>query len=372
MKVLLLSCNTGAGHNACAKAVQDELTRRGVPCDIRDALSFVSKEASALISQGHVWLYRNMPRLYGEGYSFAEKHRGSLDDESAAYKFLSTGCGRLRACIASQGYTAVISTHLFPAMMLTHIQRQQPMDIVTAFISTDYTASPGYEAIAPDWCFFPDESLRGQFAKPDMPRERVVASGIPVRRVFLERRPEAEAKRLLGIDPAHRHLLVMSGSMGCGPIKQILKRLARRADDDVEISVICGSNRKLSRQLNKSLGDWPNIHIHDYVEEIALFMDSADLYLTKPGGLSVSEAFAKRLPMALLEAVEGCETHNLNFALNLGAAATAEDPRGLAELCAALLGDDARREAMRRSMDEIAGRDAARIVCDRVLGEVDA
>ena len=371
MKVLLLSCNTGAGHNACAKAVQEELARRGVPCDIRDALGFVSKKASTLISQGHVWLYRNMPRLYGEGYSFAEKHRAAVDEDMAAYRFLINGCGRLRACIAAQGYTAVVSTHLFPAMMLTHIQREATLPIVTAFIATDYTASPGYEVIAPDWCFFPDESLRGEFAKPDMPAARLVASGIPVRRDFYGACPRAEAKRRLGLDPDRRHLLVMSGSMGCGPIRQILKRLARRADGETEISVICGSNRKLSRQLNKSLGDWPNIHIHDFVEEVPALMDSADLYLTKPGGLSVSEAFAKRLPMVLLEAVEGCESHNLAFALKLGAARTAEDPKGLAALCAALLEDDAQLEAMRRSMDAVAGRHAASVVCDRVLGEVE-
>lgn len=368
MRVLLLSCNTGAGHNACAEAVREELARRGVPCDIRDALGFVSRKASTLIAQGHVFFYRNLPRLYGEGYSFAEKHR-AMDEDSAAYRFLATGCGRLRACVASQGYSAVICTHLFPAIMLTQLQREAPMDIVTAFIATDYTASPGYEAIATDWCFFPDESLRSEFERPDLPSMRLAASGIPVGAAFRAPGDARRARAALGIDPEHRHLLVASGSMGCGPVGKVLRQLLERVGQEVEISVMCGSNRRLSRQLSKRLGGEPRVHIHDYVEDMSVFMDSADLFLTKPGGLSTSEALCKRLPMALLNAVEGCETHNRNFAVNLGAAETAEKTKALAALCAALLEDDARREAMRRRMDAFAGRNAAATVCDRVLGE---
>ena len=40
---------------------------------------------------------------------------------------------------------------------------------------------------------------------------------------------------------------------------------------------------------------------------MALLMDSADLYLTKPGGISVTEAASMRLPMVFIDAVAGCE-----------------------------------------------------------------
>lgn len=366
MKSLILSSNTGAGHNSCARAVQEALTERGVPCDIRDGLSFLSKEASHFISEWHSRLYRSMPKLYGEGYSYAEKRSLSMDEDSLVFRFLGLGANSLRACIASQGYTSVICTHLFPAMMLTQLQRKNPMPIATAFISTDYTASPGYEVIEADWCFVPAPEIAADFVKANMPADRIVGCGMPVCRSFLTRGDRAAAKRVLGIDPAHRHLLVMSGSMGCGPLKRIMKQLARRRDDDVEISVICGTNRKLSRQLSHQLSDCENIHIHDFTDRVSLFMDSADLYLTKPGGLSVSEALAKRLPMVLLQAVKGCESYNLRYCLNKGAAVTADDPDDIPALCLRLIYDDDALESMRRvSMPE---RPAAQVVCDYLLG----
>ena len=367
MKVLILSCNTGAGHNACARAIQEELTERHLPCDIRDALAFVSKDLSRLISQGHVWLYKNVPQLWAEGYTFAEKHPQTFDGDSAVYHLLALGSGRLRTCIESQGYTDVISTHLFPAMMLSHIQHANPLPIQTAFVATDYTASPGYDAIDADWCFIPDPSLADEFSKADIPPSHIVASGIPVRPAFHQRTDKAEARRRLGLDPKHRHLVVMCGSMGCGPLKSILKQLVEKLPGDVEISVVCGTNQKLSRKLDRTLGHCPNIHIHDFVENVSLLLDSADLYLTKPGGLSSSEALAKQLPMVLIPAVAGLESYNNQFFTRLGAAMTADTPSGIASQCVELLNSPRRLAAMRENMSEASRRRPAQMLCDCMI-----
>lgn len=337
---------------------------RGIPCDIRDGLSFLSKEASRVISDWHVRLYRSMPKLYGEGYSYAEKRAGDMNEDSLSYRFMGLGAKSLRAYIVSQGYTTVVCTHLFPAMMLTYLQRQDPLPVQTAFIATDFTASPGYEVVELDWCFVPSEKIIGDFIKPNMPAERIVGSGIPVCRAFYAPADPASARRALGLSPLHRHLLVMSGSMGCGPLRHILKCLAMIMTDDVEISVICGTNRKLSRQLNQRLNDRQNIHIHDFTEHVPLFMDSADLYLTKPGGLSVSEAMARGLPMVLIRAVEGCETHNLRYCLDTGAAVTADTPGDVAQLCMRLIHDDGTLAKMRQAQAAARKKPAAEIVCD--------
>ena len=368
MKVLILSCNTGAGHNACAAAIQETLMERGVPCDIRDGLSFLSKEVSRFISEWHVRFYRAMPKLYGEGYRYAERHVQPMEEDSAIHRLLTSGAKRMRKTISAQGYTHVVCTHLFPAMILTMIQREHPLPIQTAFVATDYTASPGYDSVAADWIFIPDESIAGEFERPDVPRGRIVPSGIPVRKAFHTRVDPETAKRALGIDPAHRHLLVMSGSMGCGPVKRILKIIAEDLAPDTEISVICGSNRKLTRQLSRSLGTCERIHIHDFVDHVPLFMDSADLFLTKPGGLSVSESMAKRLPMVLLQAVEGCEPYNLTFCVDHGVAVTADRPAEVAALCKALIENEASLANMRRACEQAWQKHPAQTVCDCLIG----
>ena len=108
----------------------------------------------------------------------------------------------------------------------------------------------------------------------------------------------------------------------------------------------------LRKLLDYQYRSTPNIRIAGFVSNIPVIMDSADLYITKPGGLSVSEARIKHLPMLLFNAVAGCEQTNLEFMVKKGAAVAANDESELAALCKELLGDDERLSAMARAFDD--------------------
>lgn len=73
------------------------------------------------------------------------------------------------------------------------------------------------------------------------------------------------------------------------------------------------------------------VHVLGTVNNVPQLMQASDLFLTKPGGLSTSEAMAAELPMVLIDAVAGCETHNLNFFLRNGMAVTANTPKAIAD-----------------------------------------
>ena len=361
MKVLILSCNTGSGHNACAAAVQEALVARGVACNIRDGLAFVSRPVSRLISAAHVRLYRSMPRLYGRGYSLAERRSAAGGDggDSLSFRFFSLGARPLRACIASEGYTHVVSTHLFPAMMLTAMQRRDPLPIHTAFISTDYTASPGYEAIAVDRCIAPAPELIPDFTKPGVPASHVLGCGIPVSRAFQTAMDKSAARRALGLDADCRHILIMSGSMGCGPIPVMVRSIAASMPDDWEITVVCGTNEELKNELCQEYQNHAGVHIRGYEKEMPALLASADLYLTKPGGLSTSEAAAAAVPMVLVDAVAGCEENNLRHFVKLGMAVTADTAMEVAEVCVELMEEQEMLAEMKQKMRRNASGSAA-------------
>ena len=97
-------------------------------------------------------------------------------------------------------------------------------------------------------------------------------------------------------------------------------------------------------------------------------MDSADLFLTKPGGISTTEAMVKGLPMVLVNVVGGCETPNLEFFVSHGGAATADTPEAIAALCKRLLEHDEERLIMRQSLLAMHKTPAAQAICDRLEG----
>ena len=349
MRTLILSCNTGEGHNSCAKAIQETYAAHDETCDIVDALQFISKRASQFISDWHSRIYRHAPKFYKAGYHTAEERTSVFREGTTVYRYLTSGSEKLYHFILDGGYDNIICTHVFPALALTAMLKHHPMPLVTSFVSTDYTCSPSVENSELDYYFIPDISLTEEFVQCGVPREKLIDSGMPVKQAFYQDTDKAAAKAELGLPADHQHLLVMCGSIGCGPIKELTEDLLIRLTSEQELTIVCGANEELFAKLERHFAHDPRIHIHGMVDYVPLLIHSADLFLTKPGGLSTSEAAACGVPMLLMDTVAGCEGHNLNFFLRQGIAVTADTPKHLADLAAALLADPEQLQEMSRA-----------------------
>ncbi len=348
MRVLILSCNTGEGHNSCAKAIQEAFQARETDCDIQDALAFISPGVSRFMSTWHTRIYRYLPQLFRTGYRLAERHQEVFREDSVLSRQLfSKGTQHLWEAICQGGYDAVVCTHVFAALMLTDVRRcHQDWSAWCAFVNTDYTCSPSTGDSRLDRYFIPEESLIGEFTALGIPEQRLVSSGIPVRQSFLPRLPKAQAKAALHMPEDCRHLLIMCGSMGCGPIRQLTGRIAAAMVQGERMSVVCGTNRRLYQQLHRRYSGNDQVQVLGYAHNVPVLMDSADLFLTKPGGLSVTEAEAKGLPMVLINAVAGCEDHNKEYLIQKGCAVEETTVDALACRSLELLRDSRKLEDM--------------------------
>jgi len=215
-----------------------------------------------------------------------------------------------------------------------------------------------------DTCVIPDAALTELFVKNGVSPDTIAPLGIPVRAELYSCLPVQEAKKAAGLDPSHRHLLMMTGSMGCGPMEELTQLLANSLPTEYDVTVACSSNRQLLRRMERKFEDRPNIHICGYIGNVSAMMDSADLFLTKPGGISTTEAMVKGLPMVLVNVVGGCETPNLEFFVSHGGAATADTPEAIAALCKRLLEHDEERLIMRQSLLAMHKTPAAQAICD--------
>lgn len=363
MKTLILSCNTGQGHNSCAGAIREAYARKGLCCEAVDAMAFISPHFSRFLSWGHTTLYRELPRLSRWGYDYMEKHSDLFSPGTG--RLLSGGTARLRQYILDGHYDAVICTHVFSALLVTAMLQERPMRLKTAFVATDHTCSPGVDQSRLDRYFVPDGAVKQVFVDAGIPAEKLTVSGIPIRSVFYQARDKAAAKRQMGMDPDKPHLLMACGSMGCGPMLQMAKQLA---GPEHQVSIVCGTNEKLRRTLEKQWQANANVRVLGYAQDMAGLMDSADLYLTKPGGLSVTEAAAKRLPMVLVDAVAGCEEYNRRHFVRQGGAGTGDSAEAVTGLCLQLLRDEPRRREMAQALARHPAADAAQVICSTMTG----
>ena len=372
MRVLILSCNTGEGHNSCGRAIQEAFRGQGIDCEMVDALSFISPSVSQLISSSFNRIYRYTPGLFSRGYRYAEAHPGMFRDGTLVDRAITAGVERTYRYIQDGAYDVAVCTHVFTAMIATEVLRRHAPSLQTYFVATDYTCSPSCGESELDAYFIPDECLADEFAGQGIPRRKLVASGIPIRQAFYASVEREAAKASLSLPPDCRHLLIMSGSMGCGPIPTLVRLIAGGMSEECRVSVVCGSNQRLYRAMEQEYAGDPRVQILGYRKDVPLLMDSADLYMTKPGGISTTEAASKRLPMVLVNAVAGCETYNMRYFIHLGAAATADTPEELAGLALALLTDPAELGRMSDAYRSPAPAPAAEVIRDHILARYQA
>lgn len=356
MKVLILSCSTGEGHNSAGNAVSEYFKASGIQCDIVNAFNFVSQPLSEFLSKGHVFVYRNMPRLFGVGYKIEEKY-----PPKSFYRKMAKGAPALAKYIRIGEYDAVICSHIFAAMMLTECRHNFGCGAPAYLIATDYTCSPGANMLDMDAYFIPHEKLAAEFADKGIPSERIVPSGIPVSQKFFSAKPKAQSREELGLPADSSIILLSSGSMGCGPMGELTQKLLDKADYGTKICVICGNNKKLYDELLPLCRD-SRLVLEGFTLKMYDYMNSADVYITKAGGLSSTEAVALGVPLVFVAAVPGCESYNISFLTSNNCAVTADSADKITELALDIVKNrTAYSEKFSKGQKSIAGNGAKNI-----------
>lgn len=365
MKILILTCNTGLGHNSTADSIKEKFTKENVQCEIADALSFVSPAMSDFICNTHATVYKYAPVLFDMGYELAEKHPSIFGNDSVAYNFFCLGVKKLEAYVLEKGFTGIICVHMFCALMVTQLRKNPEIDVKTAFVSTDYTCHPGVQESELDVYFIPHENLQGEFVACGVPEEKIIVSGIPVKSIFYQQGDKDKAKEELNIDKNAKHVLMMCGSLGSGPMEDITKKIVSLMPKNVHLSIVCGTNKKLKKKIEKHATE--NITVYGFTDKVSALMDSADLYVTKPGGLSITEAARKRLPLAFIDTVSGCEGYNRYFFLSRGLAIASNDPDKLPELIVKRLLNEEALNKQRLIMEKEFSIDPQQVIFDYFL-----
>ncbi|MBQ4065522.1 MAG: hypothetical protein IJD10_05430 [Clostridia bacterium] len=196
----------------------------------------------------------------------------------------------------------------------------------------------------------PHRGLIEEFAAFGVPKEKILPTGIPVKREFYQRLPAAEAKARLGLPVHQKVTLLMGGSMGCGPLADTAKEILKVLPRDAVLVAVCGRNEKLYERLSALPETGSRLFPVGFTKEVAVYMDAAEVIVTKAGGLSSTEAAVKHLPIVFLDAIPGLEVHNRDYFVSRGFALFHDTPCGVAELVGRLMADDDEREAMRGRM----------------------
>ncbi len=330
MRVLILSCNTGQGHNTAALAIKEAFEKNGHNCEIQNTLLFLSKVHDTIICDGHVFVYKRLPKLFGIGYRYEENHEPKFIQSQ-----LRLGVKKFENFLKGNNFDVIVCTHVFSSILVNEYKKKTGYSCPCAFVSTDYTCHPGAFESNADLYFTPHPLLTDEFVSAGISKEKIYPFGIPISRKFLIRTSKNEARKQLNLPLDKKMVLVGGGSMGCGPIVKLADLLSQKLCDDGLVIVACGSNEQLLERISKL--NHPNLLPLPYTKRIDLYLDAADLYLSKAGGLSTTEAIFKEIPLLYIAAVPGCESRNIDFMTTHHYAKSADTAESAAEAAISIL-----------------------------------
>ena len=303
MKFLILSVTAGQGHHQCAKALYEALISKNHESEILDVYKYAFSPIGETIDKGYLLSTKHIPELYGKFYQIADERGIGSGLTKEAQKLMSR---KVSEYINEYNPDCLICTHVFPSIMITSAKKHKKIgNIPSIGIITDFTVHPYWQKSNLDAYVVPSELLGYQCKKKNIPEEKVYPLGIPISPEFSKKIPKSEARKALGV-PDKSTILFMTGSMGFGDVPELLGKIDELTGD-FQILCVCGNNKENYEEISRTEFTH-DVYTYGFVNNISTMMDASDFIITKPGGLSVSESLAKRLPMILVNPIPGQET----------------------------------------------------------------
>lgn len=344
-RVLLLSANFGSGHTQAARALAEAFRSSG--SSWAETVE-IDHPLLSLVSSGYLRLLDWAPRAYRTLYH-APVGAPARAAVRAAY------IGLVQRELEKSDPTLVVATHPFPAAAAARLRLTGRLKAPLAVVMTDFVPHPLWISPGVDRYCLPSEAAARKMIALGAPRSAIRVTGIPIGPGFERAVSKAEKDRPF-------HVLAMGGGLGLGPLVEAVRSLAELPHPDLRVTVVCGHNQALRSEMEDLFAEDQRIAIHGFTSEIPALMARSSLLITKPGGLTCSEALAAQLPMVLLRPLPGHEEENAAYLASTGAALLEPMESAVGPLAASLLyGAQDRLERMRAAARALARPEAAAV-----------
>lgn len=321
MKILILTVSAGAGHIKAAEAISEQMKLKYPDSNIMivDTYKYISPLLDRIIVGGYLSILRMTPKIYDKYYSLSEPVGSRYNFGSILNRFLAI---KLLELIDKFNPSVIACTNFIPLQILSTLHKSNRLTIPTISVITDYTTHSYWIHDYVSAYVVANDFIKTELINKGISSDIIHPLGIPVGKSFYQNNNRHKLLLKYGLENKPT-ILIMGGSLGFGSIKKTFLSLLK-IKKDIQILVITGTNNKLRSQLEEySKTSEKSIRIIGYTDKISEYMDMSDILITKPGGMTVSEALTKNIPLLLISPIPGQEERNAQFLSNIGAAARA-------------------------------------------------
>ncbi len=369
MKIMLLHASAGAGHKRAAEALASafRLLRPDAETRICDILDFTPALFRKTYADGYLDLVRKMPELWGYIYSQTDRNAHVPWRREVRSVFNKISTVKFQKVYRQFDPDIVVCTHFMPLQLLTTGALHENRFARVFCQVTDFAVHALWIFEGVETYYVAIEEARRHLIRAGQSPDRVKALGIPIDPVFETCLSRTEALTRLDLPADLPAVLILSGGCGIGPTLELIRSFEREKPF-CRLLVVAGSNEQLRHDAEELAAriETP-VSVYGFVRNIDVMMDACELIVTKPGGLTSSEALAKSKPMLIVNPIPGQEQRNCEVLLESGAAARLFEVDDACHKIRTLLSDPPRLQRMSRSARDLSRPSAARTIAADIL-----
>jgi len=368
-RVLLLYISEHSGHHCASTAIERALHALDPEIETFNINSFnyTNPILEKVINRTYMSVVKRTPELWDYLYDNPEVVKKTQRLREMIHQF---NTGKLTALLNDFKPDAIACTQAFPCGMIADYKKSFNLDTPLIAVLTDYAPHSYWIYNNVDYYIVPSEETGRKLIDNGINTERVHPFGIPIDRKFGNTVDRNNVLKKLGIPDDVHPVLVMGGTQGLGPMKDLV-RILDKAYLNVQPIFVTGTNKKLFKWLTRwSRFFKKHIIAFPYVDNIDELMTAAKIIITKPGGITTAEALSKGLPMLIVSPLPGQEAMNTRYLLDKGVAVKAEGPEDVAVLLRELLYNKDKIRSMSEKAMNISRPDSSVRIANLILDAV--
>lgn len=364
--ILILAASYGDGHLQVSKVIKHEFKKIGINnVEIVDLFAEAYPLMNEFVKYVYLKSFTMAPSLYGWVYYKSKE----LKHDRLFTKFLhSLGMQKLKERIQQRKPDVVINTFPFYAMPVMRLK--YGIAIPNYTVITDFTLHQRWLHPEVDKYYVATEDLKLEMNKREIPSNKIVVSGIPIRDSFYQFCAGEEIYHSLGLQPDKKTILVMAGAYGVvNKITDIVKSLAQLSH--YQIVLACGKNESFLNEMKERFKENSRVRVYGFIDNLPGLLRNSECIITKPGGITLSEAIAAGVPAFLYHPVPGQEKDNAEYLMKKGAAVIFHEGNDFAEKIIPLLKNEKSLLQMKATMASLRKTNAGERIVKDIVAEME-
>jgi processive 1,2-diacylglycerol beta-glucosyltransferase len=354
--VLILTASMGGGHNSASNAIKEysDMHRKEYNVKIIDILEYIQPVLSIIAGKSYEINAKSFPELYGVFYDLNNTTEAKLTKNNISIFF-----SKLKELIKEYNPDYVVCVHPVAISSIIKTRKKYGFEFKTIVLMTDFDFHSTWVNREVDMFIVSSQFMKYRLENEKILPYKIKTTGIPTSMKMKNKIEIQEARKNLGLKDKQT-VLIMGGSFGAGNLKKLMDSLGK-SDLDLQYVFIAGNNKRTKKALEKHKENYDkDIFVEGFTQKISLYMDASDVLITKPGGLTVTEALIKRIPIIINKPIPGQEEENAIYLQNKGLAVRITKENEAAVIIKDLINDEKRLEHMKVMAAHYGKPDAAK------------